>query len=132
MLHHMARPIELFDRFGPRRTTPAELGRPALPVRSRRDGSAVAIRVAGAADAAAVAALAAMNDVPAPEGPALVAEGDGEAWAAVGIEDPRVVADPFKPAAAVVEQLEARAEPVRAELGARRRRPQLRLRLRAV
>lgn len=115
MFTQSATPTDLFDR-------------PPLPVRLRADGAPVAIRTAVADDARAIARLAALDSAAVlPGGPMLVAEVDGAAWAAIGLEDGRVVADPFQPSAHVVELLRARAGHVRAELD-RRRRPSLRLR----
>ncbi len=115
MLIQSATPTDLFDR-------------PPLPVRLRADGASVAIRTAVADDARAIARLAALDSAELPAGPMLVAEVGGVAWAAIGLEDGHVVADPFQPSAHVVELLRARAGHVRAELDRRRPSPRLRLR----
>jgi hypothetical protein len=73
--------------------------------------------------------LAALDSVRPIKGRALVAEVDGRAIAAIGIDDRKVVADPFEHTADVVELLRIRADRVepRAE-----RRHGLRDRFRAV
>ncbi len=101
--------------------------RPPLPVTTRPAGAPVAIRTAVAGDARAIARLATLDGAEVPSGPMLIAEVGDAAWAAMGLEDGRVVADPFQPSAHVVELLRARAGHVHAELD-RRRRPLLRLR----
>ena len=47
-------------------------------------------------------------------GPVLVAVVDGHVWAAIGLDDRRVVADPFLPSGAAVELLRLRVEQLRA------------------
>ena len=82
----------------------------------------VAIRQAGPADATAVARLAALDEARMPAGAVMLAEVDGEAWAALSLEDGHAVADPFRPAAAVVDLLRTRADHLGAPLPAARRR----------
>lgn len=55
------------------------------------------LRRAVAEDAAAIERLAALDSRRAPAGDVLVAEIDGELWAAVSIDDRHAVADPFRP-----------------------------------
>jgi hypothetical protein len=75
----------------------------------------VTFRPAFPDDAATVARLAALDSRRVPPGPLLLAEVDGEAWAAItltGAEE--VLADPFRPTAEILELLRRRA----AQLGA--------------
>jgi hypothetical protein len=57
------------------------------------------IRSARRADAAAIRALAALNDAPVPTGDVLVADVDGEVVAVHGAATGQTLADPFSPAA---------------------------------
>src|SRR4051812_26814245 len=69
----------------------------------------VTIRPAFPDDARAVARLAALDSQRALVGQVLLAEIDGEPWAAIALESARVVADPFRPTAALVDLLRGRA-----------------------
>lgn len=69
-----------------------------------------AIRRATADDAPALARLAALDSTRPPAGEVLVAVVDGAFWAALCLDDGRVVADPFRPSAHAVELLRLRAE----------------------
>lgn len=60
-------------------------------------------------DAPALARLAALDSQRLPLGPLLIAEVDGEPWAAIALETGRVIADPFRPTAALVALLRGRA-----------------------
>jgi hypothetical protein len=60
-------------------------------------------------DAAALARLAALDCGRIPAGDLLVAEVDGELWAAVAVGCPAAIADPFRPSAAIVRLLHMRA-----------------------
>ena len=71
---------------------------------------AITIRHSTDRDSARVLQLAELDDRPAPIGDTLVAEVDGQVWAAVGIDDGGAVADPFRPAGDVVWLLQVRAE----------------------
>jgi hypothetical protein len=71
---------------------------------------AITIRHATAGDAGRVLQLAELDARPAPVGATLVAEVDGQVWAAVGVDDGGAVADPFRPARNVVWLLQVRAE----------------------
>ena len=75
------------------------------------------IRTAYPDDRAALARLATLDARPLPAEPLLVAEVDGELWAALGLADGVAVADPFRPSGALVGLLHARrlqlAEPAR-------------------
>ena len=61
-------------------------------------------------DEQALRQLAALDSVRPIKGRALLAEVDGRAIAAIGIDDGKVVADPFERTAEVVELLKVRAE----------------------
>jgi hypothetical protein len=86
-----------------------------------RSGPTVELRPARADDEATTGRLAALDDAPALEGPVLLAVVDGEAVAALALDDGRVVANPFVPTAHAVSLLRLRAEHV-ANLSPRRRR----------
>ncbi len=73
----------------------------------------ITIRYAFPDDAPAIAALAAVDSQPVPEGVLLVAEVDGELWAAVSLTAKGSIADPFRPTADVRVLLEARAKQLR-------------------
>jgi hypothetical protein len=66
------------------------------------------IRWAFPDDARAVARLAALDSRRVPAGQLLLAEIDGEPWAAVAIGSGAVIADPFRPTAALVDLLRRR------------------------
>jgi hypothetical protein len=96
----------------------------------------VTIRPAFPEDDPAVARLAALDSqrAPHPSTPLLLAEIDGEPWAAIAPATGRIYADPFRPTAALVDllcrrraQLAAAQEPARLRPGsvppARRRAP---------
>ncbi|MEA2466937.1 MAG: hypothetical protein QOJ57_1063 [Thermoleophilaceae bacterium] len=69
----------------------------------------ISIRLASEADNANLIQLAALDSAPAPHGPVLVADLDGEIVAAHQLDRARSIADPFRPTAAVRELLELRA-----------------------
>jgi hypothetical protein len=79
------------------------------------------IRFALPEDAPALAVLAALDSSAVPAGPLLLAEVDGDLWAAVAVHGDGGIADPFRPSGPLVELLRARARQL---LGvpARRRR----------
>ena len=95
----------------------------------------VTMRRAYPDDSAALARLAALDCGPIPTGDVLVAEVDGELWAAVAVGSDGAIADPFRPSAAIVRLLRLRAaqlsaatrtvdrEPVRSPRLAARRQP---------
>jgi hypothetical protein len=84
------------------------------------------IRYASDGDARDLARLAALDSSKVPAGALLVAEVDGELWAAVAIVRGPAIADPFRPSAPVVELLRARARQLVGDLPRRqRRRPAL-------
>jgi hypothetical protein len=94
----------------------------------------VTIRRSRPDDEPHVRRIAALDSRPAPAGPALVAEVDGEIVAAVALDGGPPVADPFRPTADLVALLELRALQARVEHEARTagRRAGLPSRLRAL
>jgi hypothetical protein len=72
-------------------------------------GDAVTIRRARPADATALRHLAALDEAEPLAGDAIVAEVDGELWAAIGVDGGRTISDPFRPAAHARELLQLRA-----------------------
>jgi hypothetical protein len=76
---------------------------------SEIETAAVAIRRARDVDLPRLHDLAELDSARPIVGPALVADVNGRPWAALGLEDQRVVADPFLPTAAAVELLRLRA-----------------------
>jgi hypothetical protein len=86
----------------------------------------ITIRPAYADDRMALQRLAILDSaVDAPAGPLLVAEVEGELYAALSLQSGAVIADPFRPTLALVELLRAHARAVPASAGAPRR-PRLR------
>jgi hypothetical protein len=84
------------------------------------------IRYASDGDARALARLAALDSSKVPADALLVAEVDGELWAAVAIGRGAAIADPFRPSGPVVELLRARARQLVGDVPRRhRRRPGL-------
>jgi hypothetical protein len=69
----------------------------------------ITIRLARAADHAALGALAQLDSAPVPAVPVLVAETGGDLLAAVSLHDGASVADPFRRTADVLELLHVRA-----------------------
>jgi hypothetical protein len=88
------------------------------------------LRRAVAGDAAAIERLAALDSRRAPTGDLLVAEIDGDLWAAVSLDDGHVVADPFRPSGEPAALLLEHAFRLRGGRRTRRRRPLGRGRLR--
>jgi hypothetical protein len=72
----------------------------------------ITIRRADVRDADSIARLAALDSTRPPSGLVLVAENDGELWAAISAEDGHVAADPFRPSAASAQRLRAHLEAV--------------------
>ena len=78
----------------------------------------IAIRRAGESDRGLLERLAALDSSRAPYGDVLLAEVDGEAWAALSLTDGHGVADPFRRSGEILGLLRARAkqvEPLRRE-----------------
>jgi hypothetical protein len=81
----------------------------AGPVQTFPTDARVTLRFARSDDAEALARLAALDSSHAPRGTVLVADAGGELWAAVGVEDGHVVADPFRPSGELAFRLVERA-----------------------
>jgi hypothetical protein len=77
--------------------------------------TALTIRRASAADAAAVARLAALDSAVPPTGELLLGEVGDELWAAVAVASGAAIADPFRPSRDIVELLNLRARRMRRE-----------------
>ncbi len=113
----------LMDRFAQRdvarMTSPRAAATPAVVIRPARD-----------ADLPLLHDLAELDSAAPLRGPALVAVVDGAVWAAHGLDDGRVIADPFKPSAPAAGLLALRVRQLRAAAaGAQPRRAWLRRRL---
>jgi hypothetical protein len=67
------------------------------------------IRLSRRGDERSLQRLAALDSKRPPSGRVLLAEVDRELWAAVGVDDGRAVADPFRPSGDVLEMLRMRA-----------------------
>jgi hypothetical protein len=80
----------------------------------------ITIRSATSADQDALVKLAQRDSAAVPSGPVLVAEAGGTIRAAIGVEDGRVIADPFQPTIELVDLLRTR-------VAGRRRRGALRI-----
>ena len=107
----------LIDRFAQRAVAEAPIevaSHHALVIRPARDG-----------DLAMLHDLAALDSAQPLRGAALVAVVDGRAWAAHGLDDDRVIADPFHPSAQAAGLLRLRVRQLRAA-----RRPAVARRLR--
>jgi hypothetical protein len=83
------------------------------PVQDPGTGDTVGLRYAVPADADALARLAEVDSSRAPRGVVLVAEVEGELWAAVSVDDGHAVADPFRPTGELVHRMMATARRVR-------------------
>ena len=83
----------------------------------------VTMRRAYPDDSAALARLAALDCGRIPTGDVLVAEVDGELWAAVAVGPDAAIADPFRPSAAIVRLLRMRAAQLSAATRAVDREP---------
>jgi hypothetical protein len=75
---------------------------------------AVVIRAARDADLVALHELAELDSAAPLSGPVLLALVGGRPWAAIGVEDGRVIADPFRASGAAVELLRLRFGQLRA------------------
>ena len=69
----------------------------------------ISIRAATHGDGPTLARLAALDSAPVPFGPVLLAEVDGQARAALSIDDERVIGDPFVRTAGLLELLRMHA-----------------------
>jgi len=72
--------------------------------------STIQIRIARRDEQASLLRLAALDSAPAPRGDVLVAIVDGELLAGRALDSDRVIADPFRPTADLVELLRTRAQ----------------------
>jgi hypothetical protein len=109
MLHHLE---HMIDRFNAR---PEPASAPA-------EHLAIAIRRARDADTPLLHDLAELDSRRPLAGPVLVALVEGRAWAALSLDDGRIVADPFLPTAPAVELLALRARQLQRAGGRPRRR----------
>jgi hypothetical protein len=80
---------------------------------TRTDAHSLTLRFAIGADAEAIDRLAQLDSRRAPRGAVLVAEVDGELWAALSLDDQHAVSDPFRPTENLVALLKARARQLR-------------------
>lgn len=69
----------------------------------------ISIRLAGADEAAALERLAQLAERPVPTGRTLVAEVDGELWAALSLATRSPLVDPFRPSSEIQQLLTLRA-----------------------
>lgn len=83
------------------------------PMSSRPLGSALRLRLATAEDATALHRLAELDSNRPPRGLVLLAEVDGQPWAAVSVDDSHLVADPFRPTGELEWTLVERARALR-------------------
>jgi hypothetical protein len=74
----------------------------------------ITIRRAVAGDGASLVRLAQLDSKRPPSGSFLMAEVDGQPWAAIELESGEVLADPFHPTADLAEMLWLRAARIRA------------------
>ena len=70
--------------------------------------NSITIRRSTNRDAAAIERLAQLEGMRTPDGDLLVAEVDGEVWAAVELGGGAVIADPFRPSGAIADLLRVR------------------------
>jgi hypothetical protein len=97
------------------------------PVQSVPVGADVTLRYARDEDTEALAALADLDSSRAPQGAVIVAEADGELWAAVSLDDGHAIANPFRPSGELTFRLAERARELNR---AARRKPGRGLRVR--
>ena len=94
---------------------------PVGAVEAGREQYPIAIRRARDSDAPVLHDLAAVDSATPLAGAALVAIVEGRIWAALALDDDRVIADPFLPTAPAVELLRLRVAQLRAAGGAPQR-----------
>jgi hypothetical protein len=85
----------------------------AGPIQFVPPSAHVTIRPARPADADALAVLAKLDSSHPPRGAILVAEADGELWAAVSLDDNHLIANPFRPSGELAYRLIERARELR-------------------
>ncbi len=78
-------------------------------------GAVISIQLVGSDGCAALERLAQLAESPVPSGRALVAEVDGELWAALPLATGKMLVDPFRPASEVQQLLSLRAAQLRHE-----------------
>ncbi len=83
------------------------------PSSTRPLGSALRLRLATEDDARALHRLAQLDSNVPPRGLVLLAEVDGQPWAAVSVDDQHLVADPFRPTGELEWTLIERARDLR-------------------
>jgi hypothetical protein len=83
------------------------------PIQSAPTSADVVIRRARGDEAGALAALAELDSSRAPRGEVIVAEVQGELWAAVSVDDGHAVATPFRPSGELTFGLIERARELR-------------------
>jgi len=105
MMHHLTYMINRFHL------------QPVAVVEPGRDQYPIAIRRARDTDMPALHDLAELDSAKPLGGPALVAVVEGRIWAALALQDDRVIADPFLPTAPSVELLRLRVAQLRAAPG---------------
>ena len=105
MLHYLA---YITEHFQPE---------PTMGVLGGREHGPVVIRRARDADLPLLRDLAELDCARPLQGPAMVAVVEGHVWAAIGVDDERVIADPFLPSGAAVELLRLRVHQLRAAAG---------------
>lgn len=83
------------------------------PKQAIGDAPSVTIRYARPDDALALLELAQLDSSHAPEGIVIVAEVDGQIWAAQSLDDGHAIADPFRPTGELVALLLERGRQLR-------------------
>ena len=83
------------------------------PIQSVPTSADVVVRYARPADADALAKLAQLDSRPVPQGNVIVADVQGELWAAVSVDDGHAVATPFRPSGELTYSLIERARKLR-------------------
>jgi hypothetical protein len=76
-------------------------------------GAVISIQLVDSDESAALERLAQLAESPAPSGRALVAEVDGELWAALPLATGKLLVDPFRPSSEVQQLLSLRAAQLR-------------------
>src|SRR3954463_8758724 len=79
------------------------------PIQSVPTSADVVIRYARPEEADALATLAALDSSRAPRGEVIVADVEGELWAAVSLDDGHAVANPFRPSGELTFRLSEHA-----------------------
>jgi hypothetical protein len=82
------------------------------PIQSIPTSADVVLRYARPDEADALAALARLDSSRAPRGDVIVADVQGELWAAVSVDDGHAVANPFRPSAELTFRLSERAREI--------------------